>query len=277
MATPTGDILSTYKTALASTKGEQFNNRGFIPFQFSSKKHQMEASSGGDILGVKLPNLPGLGAGGPGSGSAISNDRQAWYEMWINPQKVEMSREFIFKKEHTAGAIVSFHYRPEMIKMAVSGVCGWIAINPQKEKRNSPIGFSGGDALTKLAKVLPSNQTIQSLVNVANNNSPRIFLNRLRNMAEEPMYFVDSDGIEHFNPKYIKIYTKQYPEGVVCEGYYTNFKVPESGEDAQTIEYSFEYMVERLVPVEELKSMNGMFKSINSFTSKIAGTFSNMF
>lgn len=276
MADITGNLQSAYRNALASTRYEQFNSRGFIPFQFSSRRHQMDVSSSRGIPGVKIPNISGLSSGGSGSGLSINNDKQAWYEMWINPQKIELSREFIYKKEHTAGAIVSYHYRPEMIKMSVSGVCGWIAINPQKEKENSPLGFSGANSADKLAKIFPSNQTIQSLANISNNNSPRIFLKRLRTLAEEPMYYVDSDGIEHFNPKYIKIYTKQYPDGVVCEGYYTSFKVPEDGEDPQTVQYSFEYLVERLVPIEDLKSMNGMFNSINAFGKSISSSLGSI-
>ena len=266
MPTPTiaGDSQTTFKNALNATKYQQFNSRGFIPFQFSSKKHQTDVSSNGN----SIMNISGIGAGGSGSGTTVSSDARAWYEMWINPQKVELAREFIFKKEHTAGAIVSFHYRPDMITMRVSGVCGWIAINPQREKENLPLGFTGADAATKMAKIFPTDQSTQTLARIANNNSPRVFLSRLRNMAEEAMYFVDTDGIEHFNPKYIKIYTKQYPDGVVCEGYYKDFHVPESGEDAQTIEYSFEFMIERLIPVEELKSMNGMFNSVKGFVNQ---------
>ena len=55
------------------------------------------------------------------------------------------------------------------------------------------------------------------------------------------------------------IYTKQYPDGVVCEGYYTAFNVPETGEDAQTVDYSFDFTVEKMTSVLALKKMLGMF------------------
>jgi len=79
----TGDIVSDYNTALAGTKKENFNSRGFIPFQFSSRRHQMEVSEGNGIFGMRLPNIPGMTSDITGK-TSIASDKKAWYEMWIS-------------------------------------------------------------------------------------------------------------------------------------------------------------------------------------------------
>jgi hypothetical protein len=140
--------------------------------------------------------------------------------------------------------------------MKVSGVCGWIAINPQRDKDTRSLGFVNPADIKKAGTIWSANRI---RLNPASRNSPRIFLQRLRNMAEESMYFVDLNGVEHYNIKYVKVFTKQYPDGVVCEGYYTNFAVPEDGGDEQTVNYSFEFTVERMTSVNELRNMLGMF------------------
>lgn len=206
-----------------------FNARGFTPFQFSSRKTQMNTTQ----LGGLIPTNPI---------SDLFNESMSWYEMWINPSRISLSRNFQQSKHHTAGAIVTYHFRPETIDMQVSGSVGWIARLPQEE-------YPG----------ILSSSFRRTSPDPAKNNSPRVFLKRLRTMAEEPMYFVDLKGIEHYNTKYIKIYTKQYPNGMVCEGYYTKFDVPESGDDAQTVDYSFNFVVEIMNPITALQRMAGMF------------------
>jgi hypothetical protein len=231
----------------------RFNERGFSPFQFSSRMTQMNTSQ----LGGLIPNNPL---------SNLSNESSAWYEMWINPEKVTITREFINKYEHTAKSVVAWHFRPDVEKMKVSGACGWIAIQPQKAKDDRSLGFknpSGNDR-----KWYDSWRSADVNMRLPKRNSPRIFLQRLRDIAEEAMYFVDLKGIEHHNVKFIKIFTKQYPDGMMCEGYYKNFEVPESGDDPQTINYSFEFIVERKIPIAELKKILGMFGSTNDYSKK---------
>ena len=106
------------------------------------------------------------------------------------------AREFLHKKENTAGSIVTFHYRPDVYKMKVSGVCGWIALNPQTDKDTRSLGFVN-PADVQRAKTIWSADRVR--INPATRNSPRIFLERLRNIAEESMYFIDLNGIEHYN------------------------------------------------------------------------------
>jgi hypothetical protein len=227
---PSAPIISSRLPHVFDTvyNGEKVPPRGFTPFQFSSKKLQMSTTQ----LGGLIPNNPI---------SSMLSDATSWYEMWINPEKVNLNRQFQIKEQHTAGSIVAFHYRPHTLKMSVSGVVGWIGLNPQQEDTSL---YSG----------------IKKLVNKGKNqNSPRVFLSRLRTMAEDPAYFIGTDGVEHYNIKYIKIYTKQYPYGVLCEGYYTKFEVPESGEDVQTVEYSFDFTIENLTPITALQKVAGMF------------------
>lgn len=238
------DLDRLYREATSTVRYKEFTARGFTPFQFSSRMTQVNASQYGGLV----PDNPI---------SNLKNETSAWFEMWINPEKVVITREYLQKRQHTAGAIVTYHYRPEVYKMRVEGVCGWIAINPQKESQAKSIGFSGDMALKYYNMVTSKSKNI----NPPQNGSPRVFLERIKRIAEEPMYYVDLDGIEHYNRKFIKIYTKQYPDGVICEGYFTSFEVPESGEDPQTINYSFEYMIESLMSVEEQKSMLGMFST----------------
>lgn len=212
-------------------KGVQsdFNARGFTPFKFSSRKTQVNSSQ----LGGLIPNNPV---------SDLLNESMSWYEMWINPSKVNLSRQFQQQKQHTAGSIVTYHFRPDTWEMSVSGFCGWIAILPFEQ----PQGL-----LTTSPKKI--------FADPAKNNSPRVFLNRLRDIAQEAMYFVDLNGVEHYNTKYIKIYTKQFPNGMICEGYYKNFNIPEDSEDAQTIAYDFTFTVENFAPITALQKMSGMF------------------
>ena len=73
------------------------------------------------------------------------------------------------------------------------------------------------------------------------------------------MYYIDSNGIEHYNTKYIKIFTKQYPDGVICEGYFTSFNIPESKDDPQSIAYDFEFIIENMRPVTLIQRLLGMF------------------
>lgn len=227
--------------------------RGFTPFMFTSRRLQMESTQ----LGGIIPNNPV---------SDLLNETVAWYEMWINPQKVDISRPFLHKKVNTAGAIVTFHYRPDVETMSVSGVCGWIAIMPQEEKNaKKSLGFKKPESAKKFYDIWDANKV--KLTQPAS-NSPRIFLSRLRNLAEEPMYFIDMNGLEHYNTKYIKIFTKQYPKGALCEGYFTDFSVPESGDDAQTINYSFKFIIEKRTALSDLQEMAGMFSNTPSSSRK---------
>jgi len=243
------DLQQLYADAVASVK---VNPRGFTPFQFSSRMTQTNTS----LMGGLIPSNPI---------SDLVNETIAWYEMWINPQKLSLKRDYIRKQQHTARAIVTYHFRPDTYKMSVSGVCGWIMINPQKDKDDRSLGFTNPKNLGHFNDYWKKENV---KMNPATRNSPRIFLNRLRDIADEPMYFVDLEGIEHYNIKYIKIFTKQYPEGMVCEGYYTSFHVPEEGDDAQTINYDFEFIIERMVSVTAMKEMLGMFSSGNTYTKK---------
>ena len=226
------------------------NARGFVPFHFSSRKLQQDLTSLGGLLMNPVTNL--------------INSTMSWYEMFINPEKVSIKQNIIQKKQQTAGSVVTYHYRPDVYVMNVSGVCGWI-LNPQypykSEKEQNAFGFRAQGAEYEHARYQTYLDKNSYQTNPAQNNSPRVFLTRLRTIAQEPMYYVDQDGVEHYNTKFIKIFTKQYPDGMICEGYYTNFNVPESSEDLQTITYDFEFAIERMIPVSELTKITGMFGS----------------
>ena len=119
MATIDGDLRQLWRNATRSTL--PFNDRGFIPFQFSSRMTQLNASQFGGLI----PANPV---------STLINEAYSWFEMWINPQKLSISRALIQKMQHTAGSVVTFHYRPDVLKMQASGAVGWLAINHQRDK-----------------------------------------------------------------------------------------------------------------------------------------------
>ena len=246
---------------------------GLSPFQFSSNKLQQANSIGP--------------ATDPSKKSLLSDTFQtlaSWYEMWINPMRVVITDSFIQQTEHTAGAIVTYHYRKDLAIMEVSGVAGWVAIQSDLDKmqndamsmiRNPQKGFNN---LMKSAKSAKASFTdnlnpFNNNSGQANklNNSPRKFLERLRDLAYEPTYYYDSAGREHYNAKYIKMYTKQYPAGIICEGFFKNFVVPETSDDVQTITYSFTFVIQDMQMVTLIQKIGGMFSPIGSTLGAVSG------
>jgi hypothetical protein len=242
---------------------------GLTPFQFSSKLLQNQSTSG--LLGINIG----------GTAGGLIQSTFAWYEMWINPEKVDISTTYQQKKQHTAGSIVTYHYRADTPTMSVSGQCGWIMTRSQLENANvadqfvAGLGYQhqpkstdpnkkkfwtqGKDFFKFKGQTFPGQRRAEKLASDNTNNSPRQFLSRLKGIADEPMYFIDSQGIEHYNIKFIKIFTKQFPTGVICEGYFTKFSIPESADDVQTITYNFDFIIENQVPVTYLDTKLSMY------------------
>lgn len=241
---------------------------GFTPFQFSSKMLQEKTTSG--LLG-------GISIGG--DAASLIHSAFSWYEMWINPEKVDISTSYIQKPQQTAGSIVTYHYRPDNPAMSVSGKCGWIQLESQESlginnllsidtpnkadaQKSGPfskkwdVNFDKKEAKRRVGIGAKPTQPGAS---DNTNNSPRIFLGRLKAIADEPAYYVDYNGIDHYNVKFIKLFTKQFPEGVICEGYYKNFNIPETSDDAQTIDYNFVFTIERILPISFFEQSLGMF------------------
>jgi hypothetical protein len=218
---------------------------GLTPFQFSSRMMQEQTSS---FFGLSF-------------GGAIENMLQSafgWFEMWINPERVEINYSYIQKPQHTAGSIVTYHYRQDNPKMRVEGYCGWVMIQSEAEKTEGAV-FTNPIKKVQNISFNKSGETRRTLASDNTDNSPRVFLKRLKAVSDQPMYFIDSSGVEHYNTKYIKIFTKQYPTGVICEGYYTSFNVPEAADDVQTIHYNFDFTIERITPITLIDRKLGMF------------------
>ena len=77
--------MRAYKTLL---QNKLPNKRGFTPFQFSSRKLQMNTTQ----LGGLIPDNPI---------SDLANAALSWYEMWINPEKITLERncgETVYRK-----------------------------------------------------------------------------------------------------------------------------------------------------------------------------------
>ena len=256
---------------------------GLTPFQFSSNKIQATRSF----------SVPMLKSGFVGD---TFQSLLSWYEMWINPASVSISEPFIQNKQHTAGSIVTYHYRKDVATMQVAGAIGWVMIQSVIEEAknslmNATVQVVNGKPVTAFDRTVrnfdvndpngPFRQSVDLTVrNGASgrmNNSPRLFLQRLKSLAYEPTYYIDKNGIEHYNVKYIKMFTKQYPNGVICEGYFTNFKIDEKSDDAQTIEYSFEFIIENIKPVTMIQRIVGMYADIGSAAGDITGLVGGFF
>lgn len=226
---------------------------GLTPFQFSSRFLQQKTSE--SFTGGLVKSVGNI----IGNAGDQANESMSWYEMWINPEKIGWKVNYLQKPTHTAGAIVTFHYRMENTIVDASGYCGWVRIQAESDKNKDKFmgGFISGGKPLKEAFTDP----LKGKSKAANNsdNSPRLFLKRLKDLADEPMYFIDSKGIEHYNTKYIKMFTKQFPEGIICEGYFTNFDLSESIDDGETIPYNFSFIVEYRKPVTLVNSVTGMF------------------
>ena len=254
------------------------------PFQFSSNKLQYTNSVG-----------TGMQPSGNTSNTGLLGDAaqtvMSWHEMWVNPSQVKTTTPYIQSTQHTAGSIVTFHYRPDLTQLSVSGFVGWVAIQSDIEAMQSGMfGLLRGDTAGLKNSVTGATDSITSGLKLQNNqrtgddltkgsrinklnNSPRKFIKRLKDLADEPMYYLDSDGREHYNIKYIKMFTKQFPNGIICEGFFKVFEVPESADDAQTIQYQFEFIVENMKPVTLLQRVAGMFSGIGSVAGGAAGLF----
>lgn len=235
---------------------------GYSPFQFSSR-HLMEQNS---IVSALAP------------GNMLTDafhSIASWYEMWINPENIRIGTQYIQQKQQTAGGIVIYHFKKDLEVMTVSGKCGWIRITSIMQDLQSGFfndvvsGFQKGD--TKKAMKSMGNQFVKSF-NITNqdgssnrlNNSPRLFLGRLKELADDTPYYVDDSGVEHYNSKYIKMFTKQYPNGVIADGYFNSFEVPESIDDMQTISYNFQFTIEDIKSITMLQRVAGMFSGVGS-------------
>jgi hypothetical protein len=248
---------------------------GYTPFQFSSTKLQ---NSNAFNIGANAGLLGDLGT-----------SLLAWYEMWVNPESVNIADTFNQTVQHTAGAIVTHHYRKNFSTIQVSGKIGWVAIQSLlEESKNAAlselktiiVGGASGTAFKRLQKSFAkniSNPLAPSGASSRFNNSPRLFLQRLKDLAYEPVYYYDSAGMEHYNTKYIKMFTKQYPDGVICEGYFENFEVPEAVDDGQTILYNFTFVVENIKPVTLLQRIAGMFSDYGSAVGEVSSLVTGFF
>jgi hypothetical protein len=266
---------------------------GLTPFLFSSNMLQQTVLQGSS----RFDNLTSLLTNGLINENKL--DTSSWYEMWLNPESISIQDRYIQNRQHTAGSIVTFHYRQDVKVVEVAGAVGWVQIesasqnadngafnllkgdtrNIRKSLRDTYVSYTTNGVVdqNKLKAQLnqwnPSNSQsirLKSGRHANNtNNSPRIFLQRLKDLADQPAYYYDWEGKEHYNVKYIKMYTKQFPNGVIAEGYFTSFQVPETKDDVQTVRYSFEYIVENLRKITIAQRVPGMYSST---TNPVTGT-----
>jgi len=247
---------------------------------FSSAGDDISRPSGLGIatgLGIGAGTALGSGLGylvaGPAWGlsrlveliSGTIGDKMLYSEMYLNPESLDIKYNIPTNKKETQGGVILHHWRPELPEISFKGAVGWIrneaildsAIDNAARSLasgGSSIGdaFSepfGGDVSTAWTDMTESFDTIalqrfrESIRNLS--NSPRKFLQEIKELALSPMYF-ESGGMEIYNTKKIVAFTKQYPEGVALEGYFKDFHIGEAGKDAETIKYNFSFVATNL-------------------------------
>jgi hypothetical protein len=180
------------------------------------------------------------------------NETGRWFQMYINPTELAFTNTPMQSVTHTKGAVATTHWRNDLVKITAKGASGWILKESMVQSITQDLihdVINGGDAVKTLKKY---GQTIlnvpQSSFNLSGfnnaNTTARSFLKSLTDIALEDMYFTDNDGIEYYNQKKILVYTKQFPLGLIINGYFTNFVVPETAQDGQVINYSFNFTSE---------------------------------
>ncbi len=183
-------------------------------------------------------------------------------EMFLNPDKLDISYRIPNSKNETKGGVIVHHWRPEIPQIKMSGKVGWVrrasildsAVNRAAEALvggqnvGTAIADSFGDfgnPLNSVAEFQRFREQSRALV-----NSPRKFMEDLETLALSPMYYIDpSTGVERYNSKRIVIFTKRYPEGAVLDGYFDDFRINETGKDAETIPYSFTFTAKNIRPL----------------------------
>ncbi len=193
-----------------------------------------------------------------------------WFEMYINPEAIGLSTKIIQVKTHTKRAIVTTHWRNDHQDMRASGKSGWI-LKPSILQQSIQDGIhdilhpnasaTSNLSLKDYAKKFPD-QITQDINNITSKNpnigklnllntkplnltiTPRDFVNNLKQIALEDMFYIDQNQIEHYNSKKIQIYTKTFPLGVTLNGYFTDFNIPEKADDSQVISYDFSFVTE---------------------------------
>ena len=251
---------------------------GLLPFQFSSGKRQYEVSAGIETTSV----LASLGL------DAVI-DVIGWYEMWINPHSLQEQNAFRQTQQHTAGAIITQFFRPENTVINCSGKCGWVRIHSIVEELKSGMISAAINSKISTKDVLhQAKDSIKEAVadygalpwnqksSHANrfNNSPLLFLKRLQSMALEPMYYIDDEGVEHFNPKYIKCFTKKHPDGVIYQGFFNTFNIQEDVDLGETLAYEFSFTIEKETPVTLVQRILGAYAGFGSAIGDTIATIS---
>jgi hypothetical protein len=202
--------------------------------------------------------------------------RILFQEMYLNPDKFDMSYTIPVSKVETAGGVIINPWRPELPVVQMSGIVGWLrdesmlnsAINNAAKALVGGGGISGaasaftnsfsafGGRISNLGALQRFRENARKL-----SNSPRKFLENLRAMVLSPMYYMTTVGntrIEKFNSKRIVAFTKQYPDGATFEGYFTKFDIQESGKDPETLRYNLEFVVLNISPIS-LQERLGQF------------------
>lgn len=209
--------------------------------------------------------------------------RVLFQEMYLNPDKFDISYTIPVSKVETAGGVIINPWRPELPVVQMSGIVGWIrdesmlnsAVNNAAQALVGGGGVSGaasaftnsfsafGGRVSNLGALQRFRENARKL-----SNSPRKFLENLRAMVLSPMYYMTKVGntrIEKFNTKRIVAFTKQYPDGATFEGYFTKFDIQEGGKDPETLRYNLEFVVMNISPI-------GLQERLGQFIAPFYGT-----
>lgn len=201
-------------------------------------------------------------------------------EMYVNPDNFDTDITIPVSKVETVGGVVIHPWRPELPEITMSGVVGWIrdesilnsAVNnaiggflgggTQEAVDGFTSAFSGfGGPLNSLGALQRFREEARRLV-----NSPRKFLQSLKDLVLSPMYYrAPGSPVEQYNTKRLVAFTKQFPDGISLEGYFTKFSIRESGKDPETLRYDINFTVTAMYPI-------GIEERIGQFIAPFYGT-----
>jgi hypothetical protein len=145
---------------------------GLTPFLFSSNMLQQTVLQGTNSFN----NITSLLTNG-----LVNDNNQntsSWYEMWINPASISIQDRYIQNRQHTAGSIVTFHYRQDVKVVSVEGAVGWVQI--ESSAQNSETGAFNllkGDT-RNIRKSLRDNYTSYTTNGVVDQNKLKTLLNQ---------------------------------------------------------------------------------------------------
>lgn len=205
-------------------------------------------------------------------------DKSLYQEMYLNPDQIKITYKIPNNKREMVGGASVHHFRAELPEISMSGIVGWIREESRLDSalNNAAKAFTSGDNIGDALKqpFKDIDFRARSLADIKKfreqtrniSNSPRKFMDNLQKMALSPQYYVPviGDRLEAYNTKKIIIFTKQFPNGKLLEGYFNSFSVDENGNDPETLRYNFNFVAYNMTNI-------GLSERIGQFIAPFVG------